>query len=109
MGLLAPGWLIVAGRATPDRERVADSAGHLVEPAHRLHSPGLHVLLPLRHQQLAALTGLGGHVPAIALGAVAHHASDDPIHQPQDRKSTRLNSSHVATSYAVFCLRTKQQ
>src|SRR5690625_6322577 len=22
----------------------------------------------------------------------------------QDRKSTRLNSSHVATSYAVFCL-----
>src|SRR5690625_3258931 len=24
---------------------------------------------------------------------------------PQDRKSTRLNSSHVATSYAVFCLK----
>src|SRR5690625_3662151 len=24
-----------------------------------------------------------------------------------DRKSTRLNSSHVATSYAVFCLKTK--
>src|SRR5699024_11772855 len=23
----------------------------------------------------------------------------------QDRKSTRLNSSHVSTSYAVFCLR----
>src|SRR5690625_1178484 len=23
---------------------------------------------------------------------------------PGDRKSTRLNSSHVATSYAVFCL-----
>src|SRR5437870_10586010 len=25
----------------------------------------------------------------------------------QDRKSTRLNSSHVATSYAVFCLKEK--
>src|SRR5690625_6259700 len=25
----------------------------------------------------------------------------------QDRKSTRLNSSHVATSYAVFCLKKK--
>src|SRR5207253_5803602 len=25
-----------------------------------------------------------------------------------DRKSTRLNSSHVATSYAVFCLNKKQ-
>src|SRR5690625_6771892 len=26
----------------------------------------------------------------------------------QDRKSTRLNSSHVAISYAVFCLKKKQ-
>src|SRR3989442_7004751 len=25
-----------------------------------------------------------------------------------DRKSTRLNSSHVRISYAVFCLRTKE-
>src|SRR5690606_39511241 len=27
--------------------------------------------------------------------------------EPTDRKSTRLNSSHVKTSYAVFCLKTK--
>src|SRR5437870_10992288 len=27
---------------------------------------------------------------------------------PRDRKSTRLNSSHVATSYAVFCLKKKK-
>src|SRR5690606_42051435 len=26
---------------------------------------------------------------------------------PEDRKSTRLNSSHVKTSYAVFCLKKK--
>src|SRR5690625_1781549 len=26
----------------------------------------------------------------------------------KDRKSTRLNSSHVAISYAVFCLKTKR-
>src|SRR5690242_21065916 len=26
---------------------------------------------------------------------------------PQDRKSTRLNSSHMSISYAVFCLKTK--
>src|SRR5690625_6439327 len=26
-----------------------------------------------------------------------------------DRKSTRLNSSHVAISYAVFCLKNKNQ
>src|SRR5215510_16006879 len=27
---------------------------------------------------------------------------------PPDRKSTRLNSSHVAISYAVFCLKKKR-
>src|SRR5690625_6848864 len=27
-----------------------------------------------------------------------------PLCRPRDRKSTRLNSSHVASSYAVFCL-----
>src|SRR5690625_7010442 len=27
----------------------------------------------------------------------------DQLQQPRDRKSTRLNSSHVAISYAVFC------
>src|SRR5207253_11153678 len=30
----------------------------------------------------------------------------EPHHRP-DRKSTRLNSSHVAISYAVFCLKKK--
>src|SRR5690625_4331196 len=29
------------------------------------------------------------------------------IPEPEDRKSTRLNSSHVAISYAVFCLKKK--
>src|SRR5207253_11091937 len=31
----------------------------------------------------------------------------DPRGFRQDRKSTRLNSSHVAISYAVFCLKKK--
>src|SRR5207253_11136348 len=29
------------------------------------------------------------------------------VSPPSDRKSTRLNSSHVAISYAVFCLKKK--
>src|SRR5207253_9507587 len=29
----------------------------------------------------------------------------DGVAEPEDRKSTRLNSSHVAISYAVFCLK----
>src|SRR5215813_14884755 len=28
---------------------------------------------------------------------------------PRDRKSTRLNSSHVRNSYAVFCLKKKKK
>src|SRR5690625_6875158 len=30
-------------------------------------------------------------------------------HESSDRKSTRLNSSHVAISYAVFCLKKKKK
>src|SRR5690606_40256932 len=30
-------------------------------------------------------------------------------HQSRDRKSTRLNSSHVKISYAVFCLKKKKR
>src|SRR5699024_12062163 len=32
-----------------------------------------------------------------------------PMKKAQDRKSTRLNSSHVSISYAVFCLKKKNQ
>src|SRR5437773_9151014 len=31
-----------------------------------------------------------------------------PIHDRVDRKSTRLNSSHITISYAVFCLKKKK-
>src|SRR5690625_5933200 len=35
-------------------------------------------------------------------------AESVPDQQPRDRQSTRLNSSHVAISYAVFCLKQKK-
>src|SRR5258705_837581 len=36
--------------------------------------------------------------------------SGSPFHRPleRDRKSTRLNSSHLGISYAVFCLKKKK-
>src|SRR5207249_11648605 len=34
--------------------------------------------------------------------------SVNPRNARQDRKSTRLNSSHVSISYAVFCLKKKK-
>src|SRR5699024_11460369 len=45
----------------------------------------------------------GGTVTGVGL------RTDDitAVNQLRDRKSTRLNSSHVSTSYAVFCLKTK--
>src|SRR5690606_40799638 len=33
----------------------------------------------------------------------------EEIFQDEDRKSTRLNSSHVKISYAVFCLKKKKE
>src|SRR5690625_5656789 len=39
--------------------------------------------------------------------AVSDEASDEQSENEEDRKSTRLNSSHVANSYAVFCLKKK--
>src|ERR1035437_10771837 len=39
-----------------------------------------------------------------------HVLAMDPLEHradPLDRKSTRLNSSHATTSYAVFCLKKK--
>src|SRR5690625_5419403 len=50
----------------------------------------------------------------LAAGRLAHEYRPEPGDQEQieaepsaDRKSTRLNSSHVANSYAVFCLKKK--
>src|SRR5690606_11852128 len=55
---------------------------------------------------------------SVIRGSARHHHArqegddvrqDDADKQAQrDRKSTRLNSSHVKRSYAVFCLKTKK-
>src|SRR5690625_1719204 len=37
------------------------------------------------------------------------HGKAEPLMTFIDRKSTRLNSSHVAISYAVFCLKKKKK
>src|SRR5258705_8695830 len=42
--------------------------------------------------------------------APAKNGTSDPfVVHPGDRKSTRLNSSHLGISYAVFCLKKKKQ
>src|SRR5438874_5904474 len=48
--------------------------------------------------------------PAAAPGPAHRRGARGPrLHEGrQDRKSTRLNSSHVEISYAVFCLKKKK-
>src|SRR5439155_4230911 len=45
----------------------------------------------------------GSHINDGTASVLGHQRN----HQAGDRKSTRLNSSHVAISYAVFCLKKK--
>src|SRR5690625_6897878 len=45
--------------------------------------------------------------PPAAVRPTIQHVLDAISDAPADRKSTRLNSSHVAISYAVFCLKKK--
>src|SRR5690606_42151462 len=50
------------------------------------------------------------HTPALMPAELLHgvrRGNSDAVSR-QDRKSTRLNSSHVKSSYAVFCLKKKK-
>src|SRR5438874_9901102 len=49
-----------------------------------------------------------GRVALFAKDDMVGRAGDKPK-QMEDRKSTRLNSSHVEISYAVFCLKKKKK
>src|SRR5438034_5801806 len=58
---------------------------------------------------------LGGRIVREATAQRAQHfvrsfaRGRDQEHVPEDRKSTRLNSSHTVISYAVFCLKKKKR
>src|SRR5690349_24026454 len=58
---------------------------------------------PERRLQQPARQPLGDGGPAVV------GRSLDDLAQRRDRKSTRLNSSHVEISYAVFCLKKKKK
>src|SRR5699024_11614170 len=58
------------------------------------------------HHQVALLADLLGSVVAGVEDALKGPAQALAV---RDRKSTRLNSSHVSISYAVFCLKKKKQ
>src|SRR5437870_7438212 len=47
--------------------------------------------------------------PSPSSRSALRRTSRSRTRRPTDRKSTRLNSSHVAISYAVFCLKKKNR
>src|SRR5215813_9453143 len=54
-------------------------------------------------------TDLQQHVDAQMLLSPKYQAAAHQCAKTGDRKSTRLNSSHVRISYAVFCLKKKKK
>src|SRR2546427_8783014 len=73
------------GPVVPGREHAPQNVDlHRLQPRLREEAPqAIHELAPSARVQIAA--------------------------RPQDRKSTRLNSSHSQISYAVFCLKKKKK
>src|SRR5690625_907198 len=65
----------------------------------------------LSHYSSSRRYGIVSAREALAKSYNIHAAAAymDIINQQPDRKSTRLNSSHVAISYAVFCLKKKKK
>src|SRR5690606_3462723 len=55
----------------------------------------------------AELRRMVGEFGLDVVEAYMGHVQDNAAEEVADRKSTRLNSSHVKISYAVFCLRKK--
>src|SRR5437773_3508166 len=71
-----------------------------------LRPPPRSTLFPyttlFRSDDVVAVTG---QQPRVVAAPAAGHGDASP----RDRKSTRLNSSHITISYAVFCLKKKKK
>src|SRR5690606_40246594 len=71
-------------------------------PTTELYTLSLHDALPI--SQIVRGRSARAKVPPLPTGCAPERAG----RRRTDRKSTRLNSSHVKTSYAVFCLKKKK-
>src|SRR5439155_4263281 len=93
------------GGLTEDRQGAGGRVEDLARQVQELFTRhGVDPLQDLVHRELAAVVELLARQvrhPAAAALERQHEAAGDR----RDRKSTRLNSSHVAISYAVFCLK----
>src|SRR5690606_41076237 len=73
------------------------AAEHLLEP---------HVSLVVAQRRYRAGDVVAHERGRLEFGDLLGHAEQQRVyHADRDRKSTRLNSSHVKITYAVFCLK----
>src|SRR5438034_6805743 len=79
-------------------------------PPPDIYTLSLHDALPIfgapDRQPADLRVGRAMHVGA--QDACQHLTSEAEAEDGEDRKSTRLNSSHTVISYAVFCLKKKK-
>src|SRR3989454_3233222 len=82
-------------------------------PGHGRHGAGEGVLVRVARGSLSLAREPGAAAPlpdareVRQVRAVRRGHRVRPPRRPPDRKSTRLNSSHLVISYAVFCLKKK--
>src|SRR2546430_11027187 len=72
-----------------------------------IYTLSLHDALPISKTGATIVFSTGGPIPTAALSGTALLWVEQRL-LTQDRKSTRLNSSHSQISYAVFCLKKKK-
>src|SRR5256885_11155485 len=64
---------------------------------------------PASHSRLTSSHGALAHSMDSMIPSVHDRQLPRPYEGNTDRKSTRLNSSHLVISYAVFCLKKKHR
>src|SRR2546430_12326977 len=75
-----------------------------------IRRPPRSTLFPYTTLFRSARPALGGRIRALhAIAQGAPPRCRRSSQSPEDRKSTRLNSSHSQISYAVFCLKKKKK
>src|SRR2546426_3803961 len=74
-----------------------------------IYTLSLHDALPIYRRRRVARGPRVGRALGRARHAARRGAPGAPHRAQLDRKSTRLNSSHLVISYAVFCLKKKKK
>src|SRR5207248_7562626 len=76
---------------------------HLLEGQRVVQSNGVEVIVPPLHHRVVTARVAGTDLKG------AQRDLEQALAELEDRKSTRLNSSHRTISYAVFCLKKKNK